>query len=197
MEGLSKNEAEGGSEGTRPPVETLPGNAKEPMDPEKRTSSFLAEQLVCFLWGDRQMGIPIAQVKETLALRPLTRVFLTPRFVLGVVNVRGDILAVLDLASLMGLPPLHYGGDAKIVVVQSQRRRWGVLVDSMTGVRDCPQGSLSQTNNLLPQAPPWLAGVLTGEDGAPVGILDMSLLLETEALRKLLGDEDDPPGIKG
>lgn len=197
MEGLSKNEAAGGSEKARLPLDPLSGTLNDPADPQERTTRFKDEGLVCFLWGDRQMGIPIAQVKETLALRPLTRVFLTPPFVLGVVSVRGDILAVLDLASLMDLSPLHYGGDGKIVVVQSERRRWGVLVNSMTGVRDCPPERLSPTNNLLPQAPPWLAGILTGDDGVPIGVLDMRLLLESEPLQNLLGDKHDPPGIKG
>lgn len=187
MEGMSKNKSEGNTTDIKKSLElSLKNSQKEGIE---EPSLLHREQIVCFLWGKRQMGIPIDQVKETLAIRPLTRVFLTPPFVLGVVNVRGNILAVLDLAQLMGLNNLHFGGESKIVVVEAQGRKWGVLVDSMTGVRESPAEQLTPASTLLPQAPQWLRSVLTGQDST-IGILDMNLLLETEALQKLIGKKE-------
>lgn len=142
-------------------------------------------QLVCFLWDSHEMGIPIIQVKETLASRPMTRVFLTPPFVMGVVNVRGEILAVLDLARLMGLSPVKYRQESKIIVVKAKGRKWGILVDSMTGVKTLADGRKSEAKELFPQAPMWLTGVLSYE-GVSIGILDMESLINTEDLQALL-----------
>jgi purine-binding chemotaxis protein CheW len=147
-------------------------------------------QLVCFFWGEKEFGIPIQQVKETLALRPITRVFLTPPHVLGVVNLRGDILAVLDLAQLGGLPPLAFRPSSKIVVVQARKRMWGVLVDEMTGVRACHDSSFVESSSVLPQTQPWVAGVLTG-GLRPVAVLDMEALLCSEPLRALTGGQEE------
>lgn len=149
-----------------------------------------SDQLVCFLWGAREFGIPISQVKETLALRPVTRVFLSPPYVLGAVNLRGDILAVLDLAQLSGLAPLSFLPSSKIVVVRARDRMWGMLVDEMTGVRRCPQSGFADSSDVLPQAQPWVAGMLSTGD-RPVAVLDMEALLDSEPLRALTGAQED------
>lgn len=147
------------------------------------------QQFVTFIWGSRKMCIPINQVKETLASRPLTKVFLTPSFVMGVVNVRGEILAVLDLAQMMGLPPLKYGPESKIIIAKSNGRKWGVLVDEMTGVQRFISECINPARDLIPKAPAWLTSVATHEHSF-TGILDMALFLETEALR--ISEENNP-----
>ncbi len=140
------------------------------------------QQFVCFFWGSQKMCIPIHQVKETLATRPLTKVFLTPSFVMGIFNLRGEILALLDLARLLGLPALNYGPDSKIIIVKINGLKWGVLVDTMTGVRRFPPECITPAKDLFPRTPLWLAGVVSHEQSS-LGILDMASFLETDACR--------------
>jgi purine-binding chemotaxis protein CheW len=157
---------------------------------ENKAPSGTENQLVCFLWGQRQFGIPIHQVKETLALRPVTRVFLTPAWVVGMVSVRGDILAVLDVARMAGLPPLTPGAASKIVVVGAQEKKWGVLTDQMTGVRIYRPAEFTAAKTVLPLTQPWIVGIIGGQ-GGPIAVLDMDLLLESEQLRALTGGKEE------
>src|SRR5215470_847825 len=75
--------------------------------------------LVSFDVRGQRLGCPIAQVKETIVVRPITRVFLTPPWVAGIINLRGDIVAVLDLAVLLGLGPTLPQPETRIVIVRS------------------------------------------------------------------------------
>ncbi|HUH04251.1 MAG TPA: chemotaxis protein CheW, partial [Kofleriaceae bacterium] len=61
-----------------------------------------AAKLVCFFLAGQEYAAPITEVKETMLLRPITRVFLTPPWLAGIINLRGDVVAVIDLARLLG-----------------------------------------------------------------------------------------------
>ena len=60
-------------------------------------------KLVCFFLNDQEYAARIGDVKETLTMRPISRVFLTPEWVAGIINLRGDIVAVIDLALMLGM----------------------------------------------------------------------------------------------
>src|SRR3954471_24215357 len=114
-------------------------------------------KLVCFQLAGQEFAAPIRAVKETIALRPLTRVFLVPPFVAGLMNLRGEVVAVLDLGLLLGFAPRSLevdrrrNPDAAIVILRppeslgaraANRAAAGLLVDRMIGVRDVPVSSL-------------------------------------------------------
>ena len=151
--------------------------------------SALMQQLVCFRWGNRHFGVPIGQVKETLAIGPVTRVFRTPDFVVGVLNLRGDILTLLDLTQLIGLPSLGTHSSAKILVVQARNKMWGLLVEALTGVQAAPRNKIAEAAPLLGQAPSWITGVLPTPE-QQIAILDMELLLESKPLQSLMGQQE-------
>lgn len=110
-------------------------------------------KLLCFAVGGQTFGLPIDAVKETIEARPLTRLFLVPPFVAGLVNLRGDVVAVLNLLALLGLPAAAHKQPARNIVIlrasllggggHSGRNRTaanragaGLLVESLDGVRD-------------------------------------------------------------
>src|SRR5205085_1586047 len=59
------------------------------------------ERQVCFHLAGQEFGLPIDEVKETIEPRPITRIFLVPDFIAGLINLRGDVLAVLDLGRVL------------------------------------------------------------------------------------------------
>src|SRR5262249_1637412 len=81
--------------------------------------------LVSFDVRGQRLGCPIAQVKETIVVRPITRVFLTPAWVAGIINLRGDIVAVLDFAVLLGLGPTLPQPETRIVIVRRRAHPGG------------------------------------------------------------------------
>ena len=88
-------------------------------------------RLVCFELRAQELALPIADVRETLPVPPITRVFLTPPCLAGVISLRGDIVPVIDLGVLLGLPATAAGDDSKIVVVDCAAGVAGIVVDRL------------------------------------------------------------------
>lgn len=148
-------------------------------------------KLLCFQVAGQDFGVPIAAVKETIAERPLTRLFLVPPFVAGLINLRGEVVAVLDLASLLALAPAAADGGrrtANIVILRSSylpgvrdarhaanRPAAGLLVDRLDGVRDVADAERRPPPpTLAPEPAAYLDGVAaapTGDGGAPRPLL--------------------------
>lgn len=82
--------------------------------------------------GDRY-GIPIRSVREIVVVPPITPVPQSPAYVLGVVNLRGRILPVLDLRQRLGLPRAGFGERACMVVVEHGGQT-GLMVESVGDV---------------------------------------------------------------
>jgi purine-binding chemotaxis protein CheW len=160
---------------------------------------------VCFRLHGQELAVDIAAVKETLAMRPLTRVFLAPPHIAGIMNLRGDIVAVLDLARRLGLPPTTLTSSTRVVVCRYPRPlpaesaavdavpdallpaeglAAGILVDALTELRTLDMGHLEPPPPTLPEdTASLLRGVTTGAGGAPLQVLDVARLLEREHSR--------------
>jgi purine-binding chemotaxis protein CheW len=84
--------------------------------------------------GDEVFGFDTEQVYEVLGLRTIVPVPLAPAFVAGLIPYRGEVLAVLCLRSLLGLPPR--GEPSNVVVLQDQHEGelFGLAVDSLGDV---------------------------------------------------------------
>ena len=66
-------------------------------------------RLVCFELRGQELALPIADVRETLPIQPITRVVLTPSCLSGVFSLRGDIVPAIDLAVPLGLARTDVG----------------------------------------------------------------------------------------
>jgi purine-binding chemotaxis protein CheW len=90
--------------------------------------------LVCFRIGKETYGVDISTVREIVRVEEITRVPGTPEFMLGVVNLRGRILSVVDLGHRLGLTPSTVTGSSRILVAQLDGVTVGFLVDAATAV---------------------------------------------------------------
>lgn len=148
-----------------------------------------ATKLVCFYLGGQEYGADIADVKETMVVRPITRVFLTPPWLTGIINLRGDVVAVLDLAQLLGQEPTSVSADSRIVIVHhrdddGRTRSAGVLVDRMAELRNLEPGALAPPPpTLAATTAALLAGVATVDRDRPLGVLDIAALFGSDGVR--------------
>lgn len=148
-------------------------------------------KLVCFLLGDRELAAPIEAVRETVGLRPITPVFRTPACIAGLTNLRGEILAVLDPAVLLGLPPCARGNGARIVIVEPDDRAAGLLVDGLGVIRDVDDDAIGP---VPPNVPAAVAAVLEGVVSLPerpIGVLDVGRLLSVHQLAPFAAVRED------
>jgi len=106
-----------------------PGRATPLNAVETSTREFLAFKL-----GAEEYGIDILSVQEIRSFEKPTRMANTPDFVLGVVNLRGVIVPVLDMRVKFGLEHVEYGDLTVCIVLSIGKRTVGMVVDGVSDV---------------------------------------------------------------
>jgi len=91
-------------------------------------------------------GIPIQMAKEIIGMQELTHIPKTKEYAKGVMNLRGKIIPVVDLRLKFGMNEKAYSDRTCIIVIEvnqnTGRRLMGIIVDSVTEVRNIQQGEL-------------------------------------------------------
>jgi purine-binding chemotaxis protein CheW len=91
-------------------------------------------QVVEFLLSHERYALESGYIREVYPLKEYTPVPCTPSFVLGIINVRGEILSILDIRKIFGLPELGLGDLNRVIVLNSGNMEFGVLADSIMGI---------------------------------------------------------------
>jgi purine-binding chemotaxis protein CheW len=155
----------------------------------KAQSEFSGEErkFLVFRLGDDEFALPIEAVDEVARVpAQITRVPKTPKFLEGVVNLRGEVLPVVDQRRRFDLPKIEQGDGRRLVVVRSERHRAGLIVDSVSQVLGARTDAISDAPHLTGDITRLVRGVISLErDGRIVLVLDPSELL-TRAERGLL-----------
>jgi purine-binding chemotaxis protein CheW len=102
-----------------------------------KTAQAIAEviQIVNFRLGDEEFGVDITSVREITRVTDITRIPESSSFIQGVMNLRGQVIAVIDLARQFGVPPREeLSPSARIVVTEIGRHTIGILVDEVPEV---------------------------------------------------------------
>ncbi|HWI55130.1 MAG TPA: chemotaxis protein CheW [Desulfobacteria bacterium] len=113
-------------------------------------SSVNAEcQFVVFGIGTEEYGVPITQIKEINRLTTATKVPKSPTFIEGIINLRGQIIPIVDLKKRFDLELTEYTGDARIIVIQVSSSTFGVLVDSVSEVLRISTSDIEPAPNIV------------------------------------------------
>jgi purine-binding chemotaxis protein CheW len=99
-------------------------------------------EYITFLLGGEEYGVAIERVREILRLPAITEVPRAPAHVLGVVTLRGEVVAVIDPRRRLALAPAEPGPGARIVVCESALGPVGLLVDAVAQVVRLPPGAI-------------------------------------------------------
>ncbi len=87
------------------------------------------EQLVIFQLNDQQYALPIQETQEIIRMTSITRVPNTRHYVEGIINLRGSIVPVINLNKRLNLPVSEYNDDTRIIVVENDGQKVGMIVD--------------------------------------------------------------------
>jgi purine-binding chemotaxis protein CheW len=118
------------------------GDPPEP-EPAADLESAVREEYLTFLLGREEYAIAIERVREVVKAPPITEVPRAPAHILGVVTVRGEIVAVVDPRRRLGLPgEPPAGGAARIVIVDAGDGPCALLVDAVASVVRLPPGAI-------------------------------------------------------
>ena len=134
--------------------------------------------------GQEVYGLEAQYVYDARPLERLTPVPRAPVWMAGVVNVRGRIYPVLDLARFLDLPAASNGDGAYLVVVQSEALELALKVDNVLSVIALPESHLQEAADTLNIPATIVRGVMQNDDGDP----DLPAFLVVLELPQLLSD---------
>lgn len=103
--------------------------------PEKEEVAAGRIEIVEFLLAYERYGIESSYIGEVYPLKDLTPIPCTPPFVLGVMNVRGKIISVIDMRKFFDLPDKGLSDLNKVIIVRDDTIEFGILADAIIGVR--------------------------------------------------------------
>jgi purine-binding chemotaxis protein CheW len=115
----------------------------------------MEEQLVTFKLGKEEFGVDIMKVQEIIKIPPVTFVPRAPRFIEGVINLRGNVIPVISLKERFKMETTGSTNDARIIVIQVNGRTMGVMVDQVTEVIRIPEDAIEPP-------PPVAVGIDSG-----------------------------------
>ncbi len=149
---------------------------------EKKTTGEMV-QLVNFRLRDEEFGLDIGLVREITRVADITHIPEAPSFVYGVTNLRGQVIAVIDLARQFGLAPQQdLPETAKIVVTEIKGQTVGMLVDEVPEV-------LKIADENIEPAPELIQTEVRTDYIKGVGKLDNRLIILLD-LEKLLAPHE-------
>jgi purine-binding chemotaxis protein CheW len=133
----------------------------------------LGDRIVLFRAGGERYGVPLEAVREVVVPQlPFARVPRASAAVRGAMNLRGRVVAVVELAPLLGCPPEPLGPEqGHVLILDRDRRGLGLLVSSVLGVDVLSEGSRSETRE-----PGGLACGVAQVGGSAVTLLDADAL---------------------
>ena len=137
-----------------------------------------------FLLSGETYAIETSFIAETFPLVDFTPLFCTPSFVLGIINVRGRIVSIVDMRRFLDLPVVGLSNLNRVIVVRDEKMEFGILADSIVGMRSLPRKDLQASL-------PTLTGIreefLAGVTSDRLVLLDMGKIL---ADRRLIVHEE-------
>ena len=144
-------------------------------------------KFLVFRLGEDEFGLPVEAVAE-VARAPdrVTRIPKAPKFLAGVINLRGAVIPVIDQRQRFNMPRLEQGDGRRLVVVQTGKHRAGLIVDSVSEVLRTSTDAIKDAPDLTEKIARLVHGVVNIEaEGRIILVLDPAELL-TRAERSLL-----------
>jgi len=138
-------------------------------------------QLVTFRLQDETYGINVMHVQEVLRITEIAPVPGAPDYILGIINLRGNVVTVIDTRLRFGLPDGEATDSSRIVIIESDKQVVGIMVDAVAEVVELKESQIDSAPNVgNEESSRYIQGIATMESG----------LLIVVDLQKLLTDEE-------
>ncbi|MFK2903342.1 purine-binding chemotaxis protein CheW [Dyella ginsengisoli] len=144
-----------------------------------------ASQYLTLNLAQEEYGVDILAVREIRGWTPVTRIPQAPSYVLGVLNLRGAIVPVIDMRLRFGLPREEYTANTVTVIVTVAGRNFGVVVDAVSDVLDVTAANLRPVPDMGTTVDTEYLKGLTAVDERMVLLLDVDKLLQPQDAQML------------
>jgi purine-binding chemotaxis protein CheW len=155
----------------------------------KTAASESEGKYLTFSLAGEEYGIGILKVKEIIGLMPVTMIPQTPRYVKGVINLRGKVIPVIDLRLKFEIEAMDYTERTCIIVVEigknTDRILIGIVVDSVSEVLNIKGGDIEETPNFGTRLEAdYILGMAKATGGIKI-LLDIDRVLRAEELEAI------------
>ncbi len=138
-------------------------------------------QWVTYHLGDEHYGIAVMQVQEVLRVTEITPVPGAPEYVLGIINLRGNVVTVLDTRKRFGMPSKELDDASRIIIIEAGEQVVGLLVDSVAEVVYLRASEIESAPNIGNEdSSRYIQGVHSSEGNLLIMIDVNKLLTEDE-----------------
>lgn len=139
-------------------------------------------QFSCFYLGDTLYGYDIDLVQEVNDEPDWTKVPLSPDYVLGIMNLRGQIITVIDQQKKIGLATSRIGKSSRVIIIKSKEEYIGLLVDRIAEVVSCQRKAITKPpSNINGVQGKLFKGIVHTENNELLALLDIDAVLEDES----------------
>ncbi len=137
-------------------------------------------QWVTFQLENETYGINVMQVQEVLRYTEIAPVPGAPDYVLGIINLRGNVVTVIDTRSRFGLPSSEITENSRIVIIEAEAQVIGILVDSVAEVVYLRSSEIDTAPNVgTEESAKFIQGV-SNRDGQLLILVDLNKLLSDD-----------------
>ena len=146
------------------------------------------EQMVVFRLAEEQFAVTVSQVQEINRLSRITKVPRAPEYVEGVVNLRGDVIPVIDLRKRFELATREYNQFNRIIVSDFDKKKVGIIVDEVLEVLRVPKKNVEPAPGIVQESniQNFLEGLANlGE--RMIMMLDLKNILQAGEWQKIKG----------
>jgi len=135
---------------------------------------------VTFQMDKEVYGINVSQVREVLRVSEIAPVPGAPDYVLGIINLRGNVVTVIDTRKRFGLPSAESDDASRIVIIDVDSQQVGIMVDSVAEVVDLHASSIEIAPNVGNDATSKYIQGVTSLDGTLLILVDLNKFLSEE-----------------
>ncbi|MDD3364044.1 MAG: chemotaxis protein CheW [Syntrophomonas sp.] len=139
-------------------------------------------QVVAFQLGNEEYAVDILKVQEINRLMTITRVPRAGEFIEGVVNLRGNIIPVINLHKKFNLAPAGEADDKRIIVFQFDEMKAGIIVDKVSEVLQINADNIEETVKVYTSIDAEIIKGIAKVDNRLLILLDLQKLLGIEVI---------------
>lgn len=137
-------------------------------------------QWVTFRLGEEKYGINVMQVQEVLRITEIAPVPGAPSYVLGIINLRGNVVTVIDTRNRFGLMSRETDDQSRVVIIETEDHIIGILVDSVAEVVELRASQIETAPNVgNEESSKYIQGV-TSRDNELLILVDLNKFISDE-----------------
>lgn len=137
-------------------------------------------QILVFTLDAPRYALPVATVRRVIRALQITPLPKAPEIVLGVINLQGQIIPVVDIRKRFRLPERAMEIDDRIIIAQASKRPVGLVVDAVVDVHELATRDIADAGQVLPSAEYVLGVAKVADEMVLINDLDRFLALPEE-----------------